>query len=42
MVQAVSMTGRTTMSSSAVNRIRAELGLAEVEELPVEELKRIF
>jgi len=42
MVQAVQMTGRTTMSTSAVNRIRGELGLAEVEEPPVEELKRIF
>jgi heterodisulfide reductase subunit C len=42
MVEAVSMTGRTTMSSSAVNRIRGELGLEEVEELPVEELKRIL
>ena len=42
MVKAVSLTGRTTMSTSAVNRIRTELGLLEVEEPPVEELKRIF
>jgi len=42
MVQAVQMTGRTTLSTSAVNRIRGELGLAEVEEPPVEELRKIF
>ena len=42
MVEAVFQTARTTMTTSAVNRIRTELGLAEVEDPPVEELKRIF
>ena len=42
MVDGVFQTARTTMTTSAVNRIRTELGLAEVEEPPVEELRRIF
>jgi len=42
MVEAVFQTARTTMTTSAVNRIRTELGLTEVEDPPVEELKRIF
>jgi heterodisulfide reductase subunit C len=41
LVDAVAMTGRTTMTTSAVNRIRGELGLEDVEELPVDELKKI-
>ncbi len=42
MVEAVFMTGRTTMTTSAVNRIRGELGLEDVEDPPVEELKKLF
>ena len=42
MVDAVGLMGRTTMTTGAVNRIRTELGLKEVEEPPVEELKKIF
>jgi heterodisulfide reductase subunit C len=42
MVDAVFQTARTTMTTSAVNRIRTELGLEEVEEPPIEELKKIF
>ncbi len=42
MVEAVLMTGRTTMTTSAVNRIRGELGLKDVEDPPVEELKKLF
>ena len=42
MVEAVLMTGRTTMTTSAVNRIRGELGLKDVEDPPIEELKKLF
>lgn len=42
LVQAVALTGRTTMTTGAVNRIRAELGLKDVEEPPVKELKKII
>jgi len=40
--EAVQKTGRSVLVTSAVNRRRKELGLAEIKEIPVEELQKII
>ena len=40
--EAVAKTGRSVMVTSAVNRKRKELGLAELKEIPVDELQKIL